>query len=215
MFCKKCGSEVGNNSFCPKCGAPVAPQGAPQGMPQGAPQGMPQGAPQGMPQGMPQYQQPQYQQPMYQQPRPMGPAPCTIKSKAGISVGMLVAGIYFMLLLGNWGYVPALLIAGYVLIKEEDKWLRKNAVKAIGVAILIDLLGVALDFVPDVIGWISNFVSVCGGSFTYMKFSQIMGIFTGALYIFKIVILVILAFVALAHKSAFGVIDKTVDRNVD
>ena len=49
------------------------------------------------------------------------------KTRLGISVGLLGAAIYFMGLFS--GYLLAVLLAGYVLLFEENSWLRKNAVK--------------------------------------------------------------------------------------
>ena len=42
------------------------------------------------------------------------------KTKLGISVGLLGAAIYFMGLFG--GYLVAVLLAGYILMFEENEW---------------------------------------------------------------------------------------------
>ncbi len=55
------------------------------------------------------------------------------KTKLGISVGLLGAAIYFMGLFS--GYMVAVLLAGYVLLFEENEWLKKSAVKAIAVVL--------------------------------------------------------------------------------
>ena len=48
------------------------------------------------------------------------------KTRLGISVGMLGAAIYLTGLFS--GYVVAVLMAGYVLLFEENSWLRRSAV---------------------------------------------------------------------------------------
>ena len=50
------------------------------------------------------------------------------KAKLGISVGLLGAAIYFTSLFS--GYLVPVILTGYVLLFEENDWLRKNAVKA-------------------------------------------------------------------------------------
>ena len=59
------------------------------------------------------------------------------KTRLGISVGLLGAAIYFMGLFS--GYLLAVLLAGYVLLFEENSWLRKNAVKAMSVMAVFSL----------------------------------------------------------------------------
>ena len=57
------------------------------------------------------------------------------KTKLGISVGLLGAAIYFTGLFS--GYLVAVLLAGYVLMFEENEWLRKNAVKAVALMMVV------------------------------------------------------------------------------
>ena len=51
------------------------------------------------------------------------------KTKLGITTGLLAALAYFTGCFS--GYLLLFLVAGYVLLKEEDEWLRKNVVKAV------------------------------------------------------------------------------------
>ncbi len=51
------------------------------------------------------------------------------KTKIGISVGVMGAVMYFASLFG--GYIPMLLLAGYIFLKEENIWLRKAAFNAV------------------------------------------------------------------------------------
>ena len=45
-----------------------------------------------------------------------------MKSNLGISVGLLGAVAYFAGLFG--GYVPLLVVVGYILLREQNYWLR-------------------------------------------------------------------------------------------
>ena len=51
------------------------------------------------------------------------------KTKLGISVGLFGAIIFAVALFG--GYIPSILLVGYVLLMETNEWLRKSAVKAL------------------------------------------------------------------------------------
>ena len=51
------------------------------------------------------------------------------KTKLGITIAMFAAAIYVVALGG--GYVPAILLGGYVLLREENEWLKWNAVRAV------------------------------------------------------------------------------------
>ncbi|SDN56059.1 hypothetical protein [Acetanaerobacterium elongatum] len=48
------------------------------------------------------------------------------KAKLGITVGLLGATIYLMALMGS---IPLIIIAGYVLLFEENEWLKKRLLK--------------------------------------------------------------------------------------
>lgn len=51
------------------------------------------------------------------------------KTKLGVSIGLLGAGIFAAALFG--GYVATIVLAGYVLLMETNEWLRRAAVKAL------------------------------------------------------------------------------------
>ena len=87
------------------------------------------------------------------------------KTKLGVSVGLMGAGLYF---LGAVSLIPAVLLAGYVLLREENEWLRKTAVKMLAIVIGFALASLAISAVQEifsilhyVVGWIfSNSISV-------------------------------------------------------
>ena len=59
-------------------------------------------------------------------------------TKLGISVGMLGAAIYFTGLFS--GYIVPVLLVGYVLMFEENGWLRRSAVKAISLMVFFSFM---------------------------------------------------------------------------
>ena len=72
------------------------------------------------------------------------------KTKLGLSVGVCGAVIYFTAILG--GFIPLVIMAGYVFLKEENIWLRKAAFKAIALALVFSGLTTAVNCIDDVLG---------------------------------------------------------------
>ncbi|NLJ88449.1 MAG: hypothetical protein GX327_06700 [Epulopiscium sp.] len=69
------------------------------------------------------------------------------KTKLGISASLIAAGIYF---LGAINFLPAFILAGYVLLFEGDSWLKKAAVKMTMVVIIFGILSVMVGMMQDV-----------------------------------------------------------------
>ena len=87
------------------------------------------------------------------------------KTRLGISVGLLAAAIYFTSFFG--GYLVAILLAGYVLSFEADSWLKKSAVKAVGLLILFSFLSAVINLVPNLLGFVNDLLGIFGVGFGY------------------------------------------------
>lgn len=85
------------------------------------------------------------------------------KTRLGISVGMLGAAIYLTGLFS--GYLAALLLTGYVLLFEENEWLKKSAVKAVALMMLFSFITVLINLIPNAMSCIDHIASMLGGSF--------------------------------------------------
>lgn len=83
------------------------------------------------------------------------------KSKLGISVGLLAAGMYF---LGMLSLLALIVVAGYVLLKEDNAWLKRSAVKASSIAIVFALLGLIS---PLLTGVISSLITLSSSYSTW------------------------------------------------
>ena len=78
------------------------------------------------------------------------------RTRLGISAGLLAAGVYFAAILG--GYIPVLLIAGYILLFEQDGFLKRSAVKSVVFLFCYGILTLLIGFIPDIINWIDQLV---------------------------------------------------------
>ena len=133
------------------------------------------------------------------------------KTRLGISVGLLGAAIYFMGLFS--GYLLAVLLAGYVLLFEENSWLRKNAVKAMSVLAVFSLLITVLYLVPNAIGFINDVVSIFGGSFYVAFLSNLISAAVAALNIIEKLLIIGLGVKALTQGTiAVPVVDNLINK---
>lgn len=121
------------------------------------------------------------------------------QSKLGISVGLLGAGVYLIGLFS--GYPGIILLAGYVLLFEENQWLKRSATKAVVLLAFFSLLTVAFNLVPNAIGMINNIASIFGGSFSIVVLTRIVSAITSILDVFEKVLLIALGIKALKQGT--------------
>lgn len=134
-----------------------------------------------------------------------------MKTKLGISVSLMAALLYLGGLFG--GYIVLTLLVGYVLLKEEDVWLRKSAVKAVGVCLAYSLIGFVIGLLPDVIGILSSFLNIFEVYFTIDFIERIASFLYNILSLLRNVVLLLLAFGALMHKDGqTDPLDKLADK---
>jgi hypothetical protein len=135
-----------------------------------------------------------------------------MKSKLGISVGLLAAAAYFTGLFS--GYIPLLLILGYVLIAEQNRWLKVSVVKALIVTLAFSAIRLLIGFIPDLFGLIASGANIFDKSFTFYKLTSVTSFLSNALSIAETVILFVLGVMALKQKSfSNGLIDKFIKKH--
>ena len=122
-----------------------------------------------------------------------------MRSKIGISVGALGALVYFATLFG--GYTAVLLIAGYIVIAEDNVWLKRAAVKAVVTTVAFSVLVTVINLVPNLLQWINLLVNVFEGSFNYEKVNSVIYLIVNAIEICKTVLMLILGVKALEQRT--------------
>ncbi|NLD46726.1 MAG: hypothetical protein GX660_05935 [Clostridiaceae bacterium] len=134
------------------------------------------------------------------------------KTKLGISVGLLGSALYFT---GLLNYFALIILAGYVLIFEENEWLKKSAVKVVTIII-------AFTIVSTLFSISNNILDILNVPLSWIRFSFRLSwplkIDTIALKVLSILqsgILIILGFKALTQGTIkLGPIDKIIDKNI-
>jgi hypothetical protein len=175
VFCNNCGTQVPDGAtVCPKCGAGI---GAPMPQPQMPPQMQPQMQPQ-----MP--------------PQPMLPVQ---KAKLGISMAIFGAGLYFM---GLISIIPLVIAAGYVLLFEENSWLKKTAIKAVSIVVLFAIIYAGIGLLGNLSGVISDISALNDDPADLYDFNRVISLLRTLTTFAETIVLLIFGFQALNQGNA-------------
>jgi hypothetical protein len=143
--------------------------------------------------------QPPQGAPVNQPPYPYAPNLRTkelVKSKLGISCQLFGALLYFMGLINVLGLV---LLAGYILLFEENKWLKKTAVKATAIVVIFALAGVAVGFLDNIFSAINSMFRYTPSGISWLF--KIDSLLSNLIYAAEKVILVVFGFMTLTLSN--------------
>lgn len=140
------------------------------------------------------------------------------KTKLGITVGLLGAAIYFMAMINTLGLI---ILAGYVLMFEENPWLKKSAVKAVVITVSFSLISVIISLGNDVFGVLNTMIGWVDGPFNFVLFQLrypfgIETIIRNILSLLENILFIILGIKALKQGSVkIGFIDNIINKHMD
>lgn len=136
------------------------------------------------------------------------------KTRLGISAGMLGAAIYLTGLFS--GYVVAVLMAGYVLLFEENSWLRRSAVKAVSLMVFFSFIIVLINLIPHAISSINYIASMFGSSFYAVFITNLVSAVTSIIDIIEKLLFIGLGVKALNQGTiTVPVVDELVSKYMD
>jgi len=137
----------------------------------------------------------------------------SMKTKLGISVGLLSAAIYFSGLFS--GYLVLTLLVGYTLLFETDSWLRRSAVKAFAITVLFSILTALIGFIPDVINLLDGIFRIFGGHFTISFITNLVSLCQHIFYVSEKAIMLALGLMALSETNIkIDFIDRILDKHM-
>lgn len=136
------------------------------------------------------------------------------KTKLGVSVAVVGAALYFF---GYFsGYVATLLLAGYVLLMEENEWLKKTAVKAVATMVAFSLLSVLIGLIPNVFDLIQDICDLFGGDVNFIVIYRIQNLLNSVLRLVEIVVFLLLGLKALRQGTVkVPVVDNLVNKSME
>lgn len=133
------------------------------------------------------------------------------KTKLGISVGLLGSAVCFMALFG--GYIPTIILVGYILLMEDNAWLKRNSVKAISLSVLFGFILNVVGLVPDFFSWINSIARVFNGNFNYSFVSSVIKVVTDAIDITRTFVFLLLGVKALNQGTVdISIIDNLLNK---
>lgn len=133
------------------------------------------------------------------------------KTKLGISVGMLGAVLYFMGIFS--GYLLVAILAAYVLLYEENGWLKQSAVRAVAILVIFSFGITVVKLIPDAMDFVDDIVTIFGGHFRIVMISNVVSVIVSALNLIEKLLLLCLGVKALRQESiSVPIIDTLLDK---
>ena len=135
------------------------------------------------------------------------------KTKLGISVGLFGAAMYFM---GLITILPLVIMAGYVLLFEDNAWLKRTAVKALAIVMFFSVLSTLLGLLSSSHVLINDFVMLFGDRPLNMSvFIRIISICRTVLSVLQSIVLLLAGFKALTMGNiSVPVVDKLINSHL-
>lgn len=116
------------------------------------------------------------------------------KTKLGVKIGTLSAVVYLAAIFG--GMIPLFLLVGYILLKEENDWLKRVCYKAVTIMLISSVLCKIVRLIPSALSIIASFVSLFNGVFSYGVVNSLAGIIVSIINYTTDILFLVLAFKA-------------------
>ena len=131
-------------------------------------------------------------------------------TKIGVPAKLLAAFAYLAAFFS--GYVAFLLIGGYILIREQNDWLRFHAVKAGVIMVCFSIANALISLIPSLFTWIDDLLGIFGGSFRLAFIYNGQSWLATTLAVLEKVLFLVLAFMAFKGSDLkLGPVDKLVN----
>lgn len=141
------------------------------------------------------------------------------KTKLGVSTNLLAAFVYALAIVISFVNTSMALIltltatVAYILLKEDDMWLKSNAVKAVAVIILFMLAHFLVGFADDIMALLNFFLDFADFKL-YDKF-KIITFIKNILYVTEKIFLLMLSLKAVKGQTVkVPVVDKLISQHI-
>ncbi len=136
-----------------------------------------------------------------------------MKTKLGISVGMVAAASYLIGLIN--GNLALLLVVGYVFLCETDEWLKKSVVKALALSLAFSVASIVINLIPNAVTMVDDLLNIFGGNFSIGFLSRIVNFIDTVLMVLERVLMLGLAALALNTKTIkLPFVDKLIEKHM-
>ena len=133
------------------------------------------------------------------------------KTKLGISVALTAVVVT---LLGYYGgYVIGGIAIGYVLLQEQNEWLKKHALRVLALMLSFSVASTLLWLIPDVLNLFYSFMELFNVHIYIKVVNSCFNFLGNVLSLLKTVVFVLLAYSAFTQKEfKVPVVDKLIEK---
>ena len=134
------------------------------------------------------------------------------KTRLGISAGLLGAALYFV---GLLGIIPVVLLAGYVLLFEDNEWLKRTAVKAVAIFAFFAILLAFVTLVDNSRWLISNIGGIFNRPVNMARIGSAISATRNIITVLRDLFVLLLGFAALKQGTVrLGAVDNTINKHL-
>lgn len=135
------------------------------------------------------------------------------KTKLSIPTTVVAAIACLFALYG--GYLITAVLVGYVLLKEENAWLKKFCIKIFVLMLAFSLASTALNLIPNLLELLNSLLQIFDDYINLDIIYRIFNFFSQALNLFEVVLFILMAIFALSGKDVkFAPVDKFLDKYI-
>ena len=135
-----------------------------------------------------------------------------MKSRIGITVGLFGAGIYLGNLFG--GMLVSILLLGYVLLFEENEWLKIATIKATVLLMSFAFAGMLIDMIPRTIEVFTSFVDIFEVDYNITMIRRITSFLSTVLNYLEVVLFLVLGVKAFNQGTVkIGFVDQMIQKH--
>lgn len=135
------------------------------------------------------------------------------KTKLGLSIGFVGALLYCLGLFG--GILVTIAAVGYVLICEENEWLKKTAVKVVVLMLLFPIVIKLIGIVPDLLSLLGDFLGLFKVVINLNFIYAVENLFRGILDIIEYMVFAVFGVLALFGKTIrIPLLDSFIDKHI-
>ena len=132
------------------------------------------------------------------------------KTKLGLNVGMMAALVYMVCNFA--GYTVALMLVGYVLLCEDNAWLKKCALTGTLIMIALSVCNSVINLIPNIISIPLDLLNIFGFNLYFNFLYEITNLLYNLISLAETVVLLMLSFKAVSKLDLpVPVIDKLVE----
>jgi uncharacterized membrane protein len=114
------------------------------------------------------------------------------------------------------GYTVAIIVAGYILIAEDNLWLKRTAVKIITLMLTFTVLSAVIGFIPQVWGIFESFIGIFFEYFYVNFIHRIFDFLDNILSLVRLLVFALISYKAFRQESIkIPFVDSFVEKHVN